>query len=415
MSFLSGFSPIRRALGNPSYGIYTFGSAFSLIGTWMQRVAVGWLAWELTESGAWLGILAFADLFPTVLIGPLAGALADRRNRLTVVRLSQVLGCLQAVTLFALTAAGAITIEILLALTLFLGVVVAVNQPARLALIPHLVPQEDLPAAVAINSIIFNAARLLGPAAAGALIVTSGVAGAFAANAITFLIFIVALGRVRATETPRRSGQSRAPLFGDVASGFRYAAGHPGIAPALLLLAAVCLGVRPFVELLPGFAGEVFRAGAPGLALMTSTVGLGAVLGGLWLARRPGRDGLTGVLLWSAFLLAAAILVFAASDSLWLALPALLVTGICMVAQGVGTQTLLQLAVDPAMRGRVMSLYGLILRGGPALGALAMGTASEQVGLAWPLAVGALLTLLVWALLWHRRRGLAAGLEGEAG
>ena len=411
MAAESGFHRIGRALANPNYGIYTLGSAVSLIGTWMQRVAVGWLAWELTESGAWLGLLAFADLFPTVLIGPLAGAWADRADRLKVVRATQLLAFVQALLLFGLTVAGAITIELLLALTLFLGIVVAANQPARMALIPHLVRGEDLPAAVAINATIFNAARLVGPAIAGALIVSVGVAGAFAANALTFVVFIYALFRLRLPATAPDGGQSRAPLFSDVGSGFAYALRHPGIAPALLLLTAVSLGVRPFVELLPGFAGEVFDAGAPGLALLTATVGLGAVIGGLWLARRGPAPGLVEIVLAACLGLGLAMLVFAATDSLWVAVPALTLAGICLVVQGVGTQTLLQLAVVPEMRGRVMSLYGLILRGGPALGALAMGAASELVGLGWPLAVGTLAMLLVWALVHTRRQRLGAALE----
>ena len=412
MAAESGFHRIGRALANPNYGTYTLGSAVSLVGTWMQRVAVGWLAWELTESGAWLGLLAFADLFPTVLVGPLAGAWADRGDRLWLVKVSQVLGLLQALALLALTVSGLITIELLLALTLFLGIVAAANQPARMAMIPQLVRPEDMPAAVAINATIFNAARLVGPAVAGALIVSVGVAGAFAANALTFVVFIYALSRLRVPSAERAEADRRAPIFGDVASGFRYALGHAGIAPALLLLTAVSLGVRPFVELLPGFAGEVFQAGAPGLALLTATVGFGAVIGGLWLARRGPTRGLVEVVLVSCLVLGLAMLVFAASDSLWVAVPALTVAGICLVIQGVGTQTLLQFAVAPEMRGRVLSLYGLILRGGPALGALAMGAASEFVGLGWPLAVGTLAMLLVWALLRLRRRALGAALEG---
>ena len=339
MAAASGFHHIGRALANPNYGTYTLGSAVSLIGTWMQRVAVGWLAWELTESGFWLGLLAFADLFPTVIVGPLAGAWADRADRLKLVRAGQVLGLLQALALFGLTASGAITIELLLALTLFLGIVVAANQPARLALIPHLVRVEDLPAAVAINATIFNGARLLGPAAAGALIVGIGVEAAFAANALTFLVFLYALSRLQLAAAANGGNGSRAPLFGDVASGFAYALSHPGIAPALLLLAAVCLGVRPFVELLPGFAGEVFEAGAEGLALLTATVGLGAVIGGLWLARRGAGPGLVPIMLAACLGLGLAMLVFAASDSLWLAVPALTAAGTALVVHGVGTQS----------------------------------------------------------------------------
>lgn len=414
MKSRAGFGAIARALRNPNYGAYTAGSSISLIGTWMQRIAVGWLAWELTGSGAWLGAVAFADLFPTIVVGPLAGVLADRWDQLRVIRIGQVLGLLQALALFALTATGTITIGMLLALTLFLGIVAGMNQPARLALIPSLVPREDLSAAVAINSIIFNAARFIGPAAAGALIVTGGTASAFAVNAATFVLFLVALARVRLPPAPRPP-KAAAGILEEIAEGVRYVAGHAGMAPMMLLLLATCLCVRPVVELLPGFAADVFGAGAAGLALLTSTVGAGAVLGGLWLAGRGDTAGLTRLALANTALLALAVLLFVATDRLSVAVPALLAAGGGMVVAGVGTQTLIQLSIHPGMRGRVMSLYGLIFRAGPAVGALSMGVISEETGLRWPVAVGALLTLAACLAAWSRRKRMAAALEGVPG
>ena len=406
---LAGFGRIARALRNPNYGRYAAGNSISLVGTWMQRVAVGWLTWQLTESGAWLGAVAFADLFPTVLIAPLAGAAADRWDRLTTLKLGQALLAVQAAVLFALTASGLITIWSLLGLSLFLGVVSAFNQPVRLALVSSLVARQDLPAAVAINAIIFNSARLIGPAVAGVIIVGVGTAATFAVNALSYGIFLVVLSRIRLPPTGARQAR-RGGLMAEIAEGLGYVARHPGIGPLLLLFLAVSFGARPFVELLPGFAGAVFEAGAAGLALMTSTVGLGAIVGGLWLAQRDGR-GLTKVALSSPLVLAAALLVFVASNAMMLALPALFVAGFAMVSGGVGTQTLLQLSVGGTLRGRVLSLYGLIFRGGPALGALLMGGLSEVFGLRLPLAGGACLAALAWALVWSRRHRLAAALE----
>lgn len=409
----AGFAAIARALRNPNYGAYTAGSSASLIGTWMQRVAVGWLAWELTGSGAWLGAIAFADLFPTILVGPLAGVLADRWDRLKLIRIGQMLALLQSLVLFALTATGMINIGLLLALTLFLGIVAGMNQPARMALIPSLVPREDLSAAVAINSIIFNAARFIGPAAAGAMIVTGGTASAFAVNAATFAVFLLALTRVRLPPAPRPP--KAAGVLEEMAAGVRYVAGHPGMGPMMMLLLATCLFVRPVIELLPGFAADVFGAGADGLALLTSTVGAGAVLGGLWLAGRGDIAGLTRIALVNTALLALAMLTFVATDSLWVAVPALLVAGGGMVAAGVSAQTLIQLSIHAGMRGRVLSLYGLIFRAGPAVGALTMGIISEEMGLRWPVAAGTLLTLAACLLAWSRRERMAAALERVPG
>jgi predicted MFS family arabinose efflux permease len=378
----------------------------------MQRIAVGWLTWQLTGSGAWLGAMAFADLFPTVIIGPVAGAAADRWDRLSVTKISQALAMAQSIVLFLLTVSGYITIELLLVLTAALGVIAGFNQPARLALIPSLVRREDLAAAVAINSIIFNSARFIGPEVAGLMIVSGGISAAFAANAVSFVFFLVALSRIHLETRPDNSPVARGSLLGDVAAGIRYAAHHPGIAPLLLLLTIVCICVRPVVELLPGFAAAVFASGADGLAVLTSTVGAGAVLGGLWLARRSSDPaGLTTIALGNTLVLALALLAFVASDRWWIALPALAVLGACMVITGVGTQTLLQLSVAGSMRGRVLSLYGIIFRGGPAVGALIMGVASERAGLRLPLAIGAVLAIFAWLWTWSARGRITGALE----
>lgn len=411
MSKPAGARRIFRALKNPNYGLYTAGSSVSLVGTWMQRVAVGWLAWQLTESAAWLGALAFAELFPTLVIAPLAGAMADRLDRLKVLRFGQTLMLLQSLALCLLTWTGVMTIWWLLALTVLLGIVVAFNQPNRLALIPSLVTRDDLSAAVAINAVIFNSARFIGPAIAGVAIVTVGVAAAFAANVLATGLFILALFRISVPggreSTPRELGG----FLAGIGEGLAYAWRHGAIAPLLLLLAAVSVFTRPFVELLPGFAEAVFASGAQGLALMTSTIGLGAMVAGLWLAGRDPARPLVPLALGSPLLGAIALFAFVLSPGLALALPALFFVGVAMVTGGIATQTLLQFAVAGALRGRVMSLYGLIFRAGPGLGALVMGAFSEVFGLRLPVAAGALLTVLAWALVWRRRSAVSAAVQ----
>lgn len=406
----SGPARILKALRNPNYGVYTAGNAVSLVGTWTQRVAVGWLAWQLTESGAWLGAVAFADLFPTVIVGPIGGAFADRSDRIRLIKISQVLACLQAVALFLLTLTGLITPELLLGLTLFLGIVAAFNQPARLALIPSLVPREDLPAAVAVNSLIFNLARFVGPMVAGLAILAGGVETAFAINACTFIAFVVALSYM-SVPFELDSGRPKRSVLADLKEALDYTVGHAGIGPLMLLLIAVNLGSRPLVELLPGFAAQVFSGGAGALAVMTSTIGVGAIVGGLWLAQRPSEQGMTVALFRTTLVQVGALGLFLATTNLWVGIAALAIVGFCWVVNGSGVQTLFQLRVDPKIRGRVLSLYGLINRGGPAIGALAMGTASEAVGLRWPLAAGALLVLAAWAWIRVQGQSIAGALE----
>jgi len=377
---------------------------------WMQRIAIGWLAWQLTGSGFWLGIVAFADFFPVVLVGPFAGAAADRWDRLRVVKVCQAIALAQAAVLWWLTLTGHVTIGILVGLTAFQGVVVAFNQPARLALVPSLVPHTELAGAVAVNSIVFNLARFIGPIFAGLAIVWADIATVFAINAVTYVAFIVALARIRIAPTGIAPGERRS-LVADLSEGIRYTATHPGIASLLILLIALGIGGRPMNELLPGFADEVYRSGALGLSILASAIGGGAILGGFWLGQRARTTGLTGITLWSTLVGALATIVAIATDRLWVAVPAVVVFGFCMSTAGIAAQTLVQLAADRSMRGPVMGLYGLIFRGSPAIGALIAGLAASYFGLRWPVFFGALLVIAVWLKMYLNRERIAAALE----
>ncbi|MDH3228688.1 MAG: MFS transporter [Alphaproteobacteria bacterium] len=407
---LADFGAIRSAFGNRNFAIYTAGSAVTLVGLWVQRLGVGWLTWELTYSGFWLGVVAFADLFPAVVVGPFAGVLADRLDRLRLALICQGLSLLQTVLLFVLTWSGLIEIASLVVLTAFLGAVRAVYMPVRLSLVPSLVKADDVPAAVAISSLIFNLARFLGPALAGLLITVWGVAPTFAVYAVTVVALLFALTQLRiergAAATGRRGG-----MLAEIAEGVRYTARHPAIGPLLLLMLAISVLARPVGELLPGFADAVFARGAGGLAWLTSAVGLGAVAGGIWLAKRGSAAGLLMIALFGGGGCAISLLLFTGTTLFWVAVPAAAIFGGAMVSSAIATQTLILGAVDDAVRGRVLSLYGVIFRGGPAIGSLVMGALSGPFGLRWPLAVGGLLCLAATALLWPRRRRLIVLLE----
>jgi len=409
MNLPSSLHAIGRALRHRNFAIYTAGNSISLVGTWIQRLAIGWLTWELTGSGAWLGVVAFADLFPTILFGPIAGAAADRWDRLTVTRITQSLALCQSAVLFLLTATGMMTIELLVLLTAAGGVISAFNQPARLALVPSLVPRSDLVTAVAIVSIIFNLARFIGPAIAGVMIVTAGAAAAFAANAFTFAVFLVALSFLHASPSSKET--ERGSFLGQLKEGLTYSASHKGIAALLLLSIVSSIFSRPITELLPGFASAVFNSGADGLAILTSSIGIGAAGGRLWLGGRPQLGALPPVAPACSLLMPVATLLFTATDRLWAAVPLLVLVGFSMSSTGIASQTLVQVAVPASMRGRVLSLYGLIFRGGPAVGALAMGAASEHMGFRLPVAIGALIAAAtsLWFLLNTQR--LARELE----
>jgi predicted MFS family arabinose efflux permease len=413
---MRGLRVILRALGQRNYGLYAAGNSVSLVGTWMQRIAIGWLAWELTHSGTWLGVIACADLAPSVLIGPIGGAVADRVSKLRIIVASQIGASVLAFALWGVTAAGWMTIWLLAAMVVLNGVVLGFNQPARLAIISSLVRREDVQTAVAINAIVFNAERFVGPAVAGLVIATYGTATAFLVNSLTYVVFLVSVAFLRLAPETRRAGGGGASILAEIGDSMQYVGRHPGIGPILLLQGVLSLGIRAVIELMPGFAATVFGRGVDGLAWLTSTIGVGAIVSGVWLASRGRSEGTASITLMASAVAALAILGFVAGAAFWPALACLAAAGAAMTLSGVGAQSLVQMAVAPAMRGRVLSLYGIIIRAGPAAGALLIGAASDAFGLRLPTALAATATFAACLWAWMRRRSIAAGLaEPESG
>ena len=409
--FPAGLGNVVLAFGHRNYRVYASGNAVSLVGIWMQRVAVGWLAWTLAHSGTWLGVMSMAEFFPVVFLSPVAGALADRRDRVGIIRITQIAGSIEATLLAVLVYTGTITIELLFVLTLLLGVFNAFAQPSRLALIPTLVDRAALPSALAINAIIFNSARFLGPAVAGIVIARISVGAAFAVNAATYVVFLITMMNLRGLPAlPVAATQS---VLKASAEAYAYASRHPGIAPMLLLFTVTTIGTRGFVELFPGFADSVLGRGPEGLSMLTSTVGLGAICGALWMLLRPAIAGLTRLVLANTLVISLAILAFTATDRFILALPCVFLAGMAMTITGIGAQTLLQASVDIQLRGRIMALYGMIFRAGPAVGAVLMGSLSGHFGLRLPLAAGALVSCSFWAWTRLKQRRIAETLEAD--
>jgi predicted MFS family arabinose efflux permease len=410
--------PILRTLAHRDYGLYTLGNGVSLVGMWVQRVAIGWLTWELTGSATWLGAVAFADLFPSILIGLIGGVAADRLDRTLVILVCQTISMVLAGILGILTLAGAVTPEIVVGLAFLSGTAVGFNQPSRLALAPRLVPRDSIRTAVAINSMVFNTARFIGPAIAGLVIVWADLGWAFIVNAATYVCLLAALVVIRSRNPSigRDDGVPRAKrgLLVEIGEGIRYAVRDPGLGPILALHLVTAISVRAVIELLPGFADRVFGGGADTLALMTSVIGVGAIAGGWVLAARRAQGGLVPIVIAASVLVALSVLTVALAGSLWIALVALGVYGAAMVAAGVGTQTIVQLAVAAEMRGRVLSLHGIMFRGGPAVGALVMGALGDVVGLRPPVVVGCTIALAAVAVIWLRRHAIAAAVDREA-
>lgn len=403
-------SVIGGVFANRDFTVFTAGNSVSLVGLWVLRLAVGWLAWDLTQSGFWLGAVAFADLFPVILVGPFAGVFADRLNQQRIIIVCRVLSAVQALALAGFVFFGGATIELVFVLTLFGGAVTGVQQPARLAIVSSLVRAEDIGPAVAMNSVIFNLARFVGPAIAGVLITTAGTSVAFALAAVGHTISAATFWRLRLVP------QERAPHRGvldELVDGARYAFSHAAIAPLLILAIVGALLARPVFELLPGFADAIFERGAGGLAILTSAVGVGAIGAGLWLVQRGGVRGLTTITLGSFGVTGLLTAAFAVTGWFWLGVVLIALAGAVMVINGTGTQTLIQTAVDRHMRGRVLSIWGITFRGCPAIGSFAMGWLAEYWGFEVPVAIGGLLCLGAALMMFRRRVQLAALLEAD--
>lgn len=409
-SILGGIS---KAMANRNYRIYTIGAIPSLMGTWVQRMAMGWFAWELTGSGAWLGLIAFADLAPSVLSAPIAGAFADRVNRLRIVKLVQYLSLCQALMLATLTLSGVMTIELLFGLALVQGVVQGIHQPFRHALLGTIVTREEMTAAIGINSTIWNSSRLIGPAVSAVVILNLGVGATFLINAFSYVPMLIGLYMINAEQRPA-APKSLTRVPAEIMEGIRFVTGHQFIGTIMFMLLVFSFFGRATQELLPGFTGTVFNVGADGLAMLTGAAGLGSLFSGIWLSRRGTLAGLSDILIVMVLLIAASQLAFVATDMFWVSLTVFIAWGFVLNGAGIVCQSLVQATVPDTIRGRVVSLYGMLWLGTPALGAFVMGVAADYFGFRAPIAGGALVVLVTFAWALTRRNRLKVSINAVA-
>jgi predicted MFS family arabinose efflux permease len=307
---------------------------------------------------------------------------------------------------------GHVNVWWLLLFAILRGLIVAFNRPARMTTVYYIVGREHLSSAIAINAMVFNSSRFIGPALGGAMTAAWGVGFAFAYNAFSYLVFLACLMMIKVGDA-KIERKKRGGLLADSADGVRYAFGQPGILFLLVVMMLNSLFVRPFIDLLPGFADKVFNRGVDAYSLMLTIHGIGAMLGGYLLASRGGVAGFTRLMIFSMLALALSLMLFTTVHVYAVALPIMFLTGMAFVVQGVAIQTLLQTSCEPEMRGRVMGIYGVVARGGPALGALVMGWLSEFFGLLVPVFGGAVLCLILWgwARTWSGR--MSAELERD--
>ncbi len=409
---MASLSTLTRALSHRNAKIFFGASLTAWTGLWVHRIAVSWLAWELTGSALWVGVVAFCDLAPAVVVSPFAGAVADRADRLRMTMLSQAAIGANAALIALLVAADMMTIGVLLTLEVVGGICSSFAQPARQSLMPGLVPASDLPAAVALNSLTFNVARFIGPAIAAPIIAVAGVWPAVALNALAYLFATLTTPMLRVEAADRRGHAATSSLFGEMLDGVRYAAHHPGLGPILGFAAISAVLLRGVQEILPPYVEREFGRGAESLALLTAAFGVGALISGLSVASRGRLAGTTRLAVLGVGALGLSTAGFVATGWFPFGVLCAALMGAAGSVHGISVQTLAQSASDPAMRGRVLSLWGLITRACPALGALLLGAMGEMFGLRWPTLVAVAASLLVVAWGWMRLDRIAEVLEG---
>lgn len=412
MKIPGGLRAIRQTFANRNYRLYVIGNLASTIGMWVQRVAIGWLTWELTESPAWLGGMALAESAPTIILGFIAGTVVDRVDYFKLLRVTQAMTLLYSISLAVLTFAGLTDIWVLLALTMFRGSVLAFSRPSRMTFVYTLVGRDLLPSAIATNSMIFNMSRFIGPAIGGAILAAGNAAWTFAFGAVMFLIFTIALAAMQIGAAPPRE-QTSTSMANETMAGLRYIMAHPGIRSQLALMMAISVLVKPLTDLFPGFAADVFNQGPHGLAMLFTFHGIGATVAGVWLTSRATLKGLTTINLGNVMFMGVIVFLFTLTSAFWLACVIVTFIGASFIVQGISNQTLVQSAVAPEFRGRVVSIYGLINQGVPAFGAIAIGGLAEHFGLQWPVAAGAGVCFCLGLVVWRRRGWMAQTLETD--
>ncbi|MBI1375500.1 MAG: MFS transporter [Phycisphaera sp.] len=368
-----------RALRHRNYRLFYFGQGISLVGTWLQQVALAWLTYRLTNSAMMLGVVGFLGQIPVMLLGPVAGVVADHVNRRRLIMTTQALAMIQALILAWLTMSGLVEVWMIIALSLGLGCVYAFDIPTRQAFMFQLVDNRaDLGNAIALNSSLVNLARMVGPAIAGVMIGLAGEGPCFLLNGVSYIAVLASLAMIQLPPVGERP--PRPSMFRSMVEGFGHTFGFMPIRSLILLLSVSSVTGMAFTVLMPVFAKDVLHGDSQTLGLLMAASGLGALMGALHLAARPNVLGLGKFIPAGAALLGASILGFAVSGNVWLSAALRLTASVGIVIQMASTSTILHTITDDERRGRVMAFYTMGFIGMAPVGSLLGGTLATHVG-----------------------------------
>lgn len=418
---------ITRALQHRNYRLFFSGQTVSLVGTWITRIATSWLVYRLSGSVFLLGIVGFFGQIPTLILAPFAGVLVDRWDRHRILVVTQVLSMLQSVGLAVLTFAGVITVTHVLFLQLAQGIINAFDTPARQAFVVQMVEdRNDLPNAIALNSSMVNASRIVGPSVGGILIAAFGEAWCFTVDAVSYIAVIASLIAMRIDKSARPRKDTH--VWQELRAGFSYVANFAPARDSLLLLALVATMGMPYTVLMPAIASQILHGGPHTLGYLMTASGVGALTGAFYLASRKSVLGLGRAIVIASLTFAIGLIAFSFSRWLWLSLLLLPFVGGGMMVEMAATNTILQTIVDDSLRGRVMAFYAMAFLGTAPLGSLLGGFAADHIGPMKTILVGGVSCVLGAALFAIRlpilrahvrpiyvERGILAAAEIEAG
>jgi MFS family permease len=399
----TGLNHITRALRHRNYRLFFGGQSISLIGTWITRIATSWLVYRLTGSELLLGVVGFCGSIPMLILSPFAGVLVDRWDRHRILVVTQVLSALQSAALAVLALMNVITVAEVIVLQLVQGVINSFDTPARQAFVVEMVEdREDLPNAIALNSSMINASRIIGPSIGGILIATVGEGWCFGVDAISYVAVIISLLLMTLTP-PKKTGVIDTHMLEELRTGWTYVAGFPPVRALLLSVALVGLMGMPYATLMPVIASKVLHGGPHTLGILMTASGIGALAGTLYLASRHTVVGLGKVIVAASTGLSLGLIAFSFSRALWLSMLILPIVGAGLMLQAAASNTILQTVVDERLRGRVMAFYSVAIMGTQPIGSLLAGMAAERIGSEMTIFYGALACLAgaLW-LGWKR-------------
>ena len=392
-NLLNGHKIIFRSLRYRNYRLFFSGQIISLVGTWIQQIALPWLVYRQTGSAFLLGLVGFSTQFPAFLLSPLAGVLSDRWNRYYILITTQTLSMLQAFLLAALFFTTGLHVWQIIPLAVFLGLINAFDMAARQAFVVEMVEnRKDLSNAIALNSMMFNSARLIGPTIAGIVIAASNEGICFALNGVSFLFVILSLLLMKVK--PKKQTPHPSHVLHQLKEGFSYVIGFPPLRFIMSLLALVSLVGMPYAVLMPVFAEKILKGGPHTYGFLMAAAGTGALTGSLYLASRKTVRGLVRIIPLSTAVFGFGLIMFSQSSILWLSLPLMFITGLGMITQMAASNTIIQTIVDDDKRGRVMSFYVMAFIGTAPFGSLIAGILASTIGAPATLLIGGSICLI---------------------